>query len=396
MKVLIISKYATPKLYPRHFNLGKGLVSKGYNVTLVASTSNRVGSTDVPKFRGLYKITDYDGLRVVWFKGPSISNKGISRIVSWILFEIQCLLLFKGYNIVYTSSLSLLSVYNGIIRKYLLKSKWILEIRDVWPKSAILLGGYSKLNLGIKFLYFTEKIGYKRCDELIGTMPNFKHRVVNELGLKRDVHFLPQGVDLNILEKERLEIDAQFKAKYLPENRFIVCYVGTMNANNPLNELLVFIENLPVNLRKRYWFMFLGRGENKTKIESRLKRFDNVVFPDPVDKRFIPSILKYCHVGYDSISVELATYGLSRNKWIDYLFCGIPIVCVYEGYKSILKEYNVGTYVEHNNFEMLLQAMEYYRCLDSSERSELSARAKSYILKHHSYEILTNKLEKLF
>lgn len=396
MKVLIISKYATPKLYPRHFKLGEFLINKGYDVTLVASTSNRVGKSDIPQFKGLTKTIYYNNLRVIWLKGPWISNRGLTRILSWVLFELQCLFIFGRFDVVYTSSLSLLSVYNGLYRKFFFGSKWIFEVRDVWPKSAVLLGGYSERNLGIRLLKFTEKVGYKYCDELIGTMPNLKERVNNELGINRYVRFLPQGVDLKVLNENVLEIDEAFKSKYLPNDRFIVAYVGTMNANNPLDELLELIENLPKELESKYWFLFLGRGEKKEHIKTLTSHHKNVVFPRPVDKSYIPSILRRCHVGYDSISPDLATYGLSRNKWIDYLFCGLPIVCVYEGYKSILNEAECGMYIEYKNITALLRAFEYYRNLDAEKYQRVSKRATYFVQENHSYPKLAEQLMQYF
>lgn len=394
MRILIISKYATPYLYPRHFKIGQKLAERGNKVTLITSTSNKVGKSDIPNFIGLFKVIKYNKLKVVWFKGPKISNKGISRIISWILFEIQCLFIFGRYDIVYTSSLSLLSIYSGALRKFFQKSKWLLEIRDVWPHTPLSVGHYSKKNIGIKFLFFTELFGYKYCDVLIGTMPNLKKRVNTELKLNKNVFFLPQGVSSNNYHND--QIFERFKSKYLPKDRFIVAYIGTMNANNPLYELIELIQCLPENLKPKYWFLFLGRGENKHRIMEELSNYDNVVFPEPVKKKYIQSILKYCHVGYDSISRDLAEYGLSRNKWIDYFQSGTPIICVYEGFQSMINEANFGKYVQYNNIKQLLITFEYYRNMSKDEYHLESQRGKSYLMKNHSFEKLTDKLESWF
>lgn len=393
MRVLIISKYATPKLYPRHFRLGEELVKNGFEVVLVCSTSNVVGKADVPNFVGLTKKESINGVEIIWFKGPKITNRGISRILSWIIFELQCLvLIFKRFDVVYTSSLSLLSVYNGFIHKYLFNRTWILEIRDVWPITPIVAGGISKENFGIKFLFFTERLGYVHSDVLIGTMPNLSKRVKEELGIARDVFFLPQGVDIDLFTSDSLEVSSQFKDMYLPRDKFIVGYIGTMNVNNPLDELCELIETLPVDLRTKYWFIFLGSGELKEGLKKRLDSFENVVFPDPVDKKYIASILRHVDVGFDSIASGLAVYGLSRNKWIDYFFNGCPVVCVHEGHRSMINEADFGIYVNYKDIQSLQIAFEYYRVLDEEQMAELKKKSREYLLSQHSFSKLAHKL----
>lgn len=393
MRVLLINKYATPKLYPRHFRLGEELVKNGFEVVLVCSTSNVVGKADVPKFRGLIKKENINGVEVIWFKGPRITNRGLSRMLSWVIFELQCLLLiFKKFDVVYTSSLSLLSVYNGFIHKYLFNRTWILEIRDVWPITPIEAGGFSRENLGIKFLFFTEKLGYVHSDVLIGTMPNLSRRVNKELGIAREVFFLPQGVDTDLFTSDALEISPQFKDMYLPRDKFIVGYIGTMNVNNPLDELCELIETLPADLRAKYWFIFLGSGELKESLQKRLDIFENVVFPDPVDKKYVASILRHVNVGFDSISPGLAVYGLSRNKWIDYFFNGCPVICVHEGYRSMINETNFGTYVNYKDIQSLRNAFEYYRALDEEQMAELKKESYEYLLNQHSFNNLAKKI----
>ena len=393
MKILIISKYATPTLYPRHFRLGKELVRQGFDVLLACSTSNTVGISDVPSFKGLYKKDVIDGVEVIWFKGPKVSNSGTSRILSWFVFELQCLsLIFRSIDVVYTSSLSLLSIYNGYIHKHLFKRKWILEIRDVWPTSPVIAGGFSEKNLGIRFLYFTEKLGYIHSDILTGTMPNLVHRVNNELGIKRDVLCLPQGVDVELFTTQSADIGKEFKETYLPTNRFIVGYVGTINVNNPLTELCELIESQTSELREKYWFVILGRGELKLNLMRRLAPHENVVFPEPVEKKFMASILREIDVGYDSIAPGLATYGLSRNKWIDYFFNGCPVVCVYEGYQSMINDADFGTYVGYGEIEDLEGAFEFYRNLNHQEREALQGRGREYLLQEHSFPALASKL----
>ena len=97
-------------------------------------------------------------------------------------------------------------------------------------------------------------------------------------------------------------------------------------------------------------------------------------------------------VGYDSIAPGLATYGLSRNKWIDYFFNGCPVVCVYEGYQSMINDADFGSYVGYGEIKDLEAALESYRNLNQQERETLQGRGREYLLQEHSYPVLASKM----
>ena len=81
------------------------------------------------------------------------------------------------------SSLSILTLLNGLYLKRKYNCKLIFEIRDIWPLSAIEFGGFDKKNIFIKLLKFVEYLGYKYSDHIVGTMPNLGKHVTKSIRL---------------------------------------------------------------------------------------------------------------------------------------------------------------------------------------------------------------------
>ena len=110
----------------------------------------------------------------------------MKRIISWVQFEIGLLFLdkkeIKKPDTIIISSLSIFSILTGIFYKNKYNAKLIIEIRDIWPLSIIEIKKYSKHNLFIILLSYIEKIGYKKANVIVGTMPNLKEHVKNVSG----------------------------------------------------------------------------------------------------------------------------------------------------------------------------------------------------------------------
>ncbi len=393
-KVWIISKYATPTKYPRHFGIGKDLVAKGLNVTLIASVSNSVAPGDVPKFKGWSKVENHNGLKVIWMNGPSITNAGIIRIFSWFWFEFKVLMtmLFKSKpDAIISSSLSLLSVWSGYFLSRRFKSRFIFEVRDIWPLSLIELGGYSESNILIRFLRYTELLGYRKADAIIGTMPNLKGHVQNVCPEAAEkVVCVPQGVYLEIFEEQSQKLSAEYLDKYIPKNKFIIAYTGTLNPNNPIDTLFEVAKRFETDYPQIH-FLILGEGKNKDKYMSETAALSNVSFPPTISKNQMAHFLSFVDVGYDAFSSTLAEFGLSRNKWIDYMYNSCIIICSYDGFQSMINESQSGLFVPYQNEEALYKGISQIYNMTESERANMGARARAFIAENRTFEKLGDK-----
>lgn len=401
MNIWYISKYASPQKYffgTRHFYLSEEWVKKGDEVCVFTSNSNHLSKNQLPQFKGKSFVENINGVKTIWLNTyKNKTSSGLKRLISWFHFEWQLLSLskkkFKKPDVIIVSSLSLLTVLNGwrFSKKY--KAKFIFEVRDIWPLSAIELGGFSKYHPLILFLAAIEKFGYKKADAIIGTMPNLQEHVFEIIGSNAKCFCIPQGLSIGFYRNQKKLSDDYLK-KYIPSNKFIIAYAGTINVNNPLDTFFEAAKLLREN--NEIHFLVLGSGSMKDKWIEFAKSFQNVSFPPPVQKAEVNNFLSTVDICYDSIDSTIGRYGLSRNKWIDYMYAEKPVICSFSGFQSMINEANSGTFVEYGNAKKLVDAILDYAKLDEEKITEIGKRGKKFLLENRTFDKLAEEYKNIF
>jgi glycosyltransferase involved in cell wall biosynthesis len=396
MNIWYISKYASPSKYffgTRHFYLAEEWVNTGNDVTVFTSNSSHL-TDKLPKFKEYVFIEFINGVRAVWLNTfKSKTSIGISRILSWLHFDFSLLMIKKKHfpnpDVIIVSSLSLTTVLPGWILARRYKAKFIFEVRDIWPLSILILGRYSKYNPFIIYLTWLEKFGYKNADLIVGTIPNLIQHVRENCKINTKCICIPQGVSLRFYEQEQAEINEEYLNNYIPKNKFIICYAGTINANNPLENLINAAKILSPN--DKIHFIILGNGDRKDFYQEITNGFKNISFPPVIPKNQMNSFLQNIDICYDSCNSELSKFGLSRNKWIDYMYASKPIICSYDGFQSMINEANCGLFVKFNDVEKLVKVIQMYSKYNKSELTIMGERAKNFVSENRRFDYLAAK-----
>ena len=119
-------------------------------------------------------------------------------------------------------------IINGIYLKFRFKSKFLYEIRDVWPKSIIELRGISKNNIFILFLKMLDYLGLKYSDIILSPLNNIKLYVKEKNIQNKECIFLPNGIS-NIRSN---------KISLRNKDKFVVGYAGNLSDNNSIMNLI--------------------------------------------------------------------------------------------------------------------------------------------------------------
>lgn len=391
--IWIICKYAFPAKYffgTRHFYLAEEWVKRGYNVDVF--TSNSIHLTDkLPVFTQPYWYENINGIHVHWLNTVRETASGsFKRILSWIHFEwlvvTQRKKAVKRPDVVYVSSLSLLSVISGYLISKRYKAKFVFEVRDIWPLTAKVLGGYSRFHPFIFTLGLIEKWGYRKADLIVGTMPNHIAHVKRVWpGFKKWV-CIPQGVNSGYYEHEQQKLTKEYVFKNVPTDKFVVVYAGTMNRNNPLDALVNAARILKHDHHIN--FLLIGSGDQKERLRRDTADLPNFFVLDHIEKRQIQHLLSFCSLCYDSIDSELAEFGLSRNKWIDYMMAAKPVICSYDGFQSMINEAECGSFVPYNDADALASEIRRYASFAPADLEAIGRRGRDFILQHRRFEKL--------
>ncbi len=396
-RIWFVSKYgSTPEQEgaSRQFSLASNFSKQQYETTLIISRSN--GLKLNPKISKFYRSTVYQDLNVVTLNGPLI-NLGFSlrRIFSWVIFEINLLryaATIRNGNkpdIVIVSSLSLLTLFTGVLLKNKFKAKLVVEIRDIWPLTLVYSGKFSASSPFVKFLAYIEKYGYKNADGIVGTMPRLDLHLKKILTQPFHFRCIPMG--FSEYQTLHLEKPANAASKLeLPKNKFVVAYAGAIGRLNKVDELLMTARQLRDN--DEVFFAIFGDGPEKKKLEIEANSLNNITFYGAFPKSEIISILSKCDLLVMPIYKSgIYDYGISPNKWIDYMLSGRPMLISYSGYRSIINEAGCGLFIDANNPELMAQEIIHMMTMGTEELDIMGKKGYEYVTKHHSYSQLAKE-----
>lgn len=371
----------------RDFMILKELARQEIYCLLITSDANHLATT--PMFPSRYYHLLVNEVNVCWVKTLKYKTaKSIGRIFSWFSFEWGVFFLrkkkiFPDPDVVVVSSLSLLSIFNGLIIKKKYGCRLIFEVRDIWPLTIIEEGGFHKRNPFVIFLGLVERLGYKKADVIVGTMPNLQTHVEEVLGEKKQTFCIPMGVDNSQIEAN-FEINADYREKYFPKNKTIFAYVGTVGITNALDcffECAVLLQN-----NKGVHFLIVGDGDLLEYYIQKTKNLCNVTFAPKVPKEFVPSVLAHCSVLYFStFPSKVWEYGQSLNKVIDYMLSGKPIICSYSGFPSMINEAECGLFVPAGNVTKLREAILYYESIAQIERDKIGIKGRKWVIENRNF-----------
>jgi len=393
LSIWYVSKYIAPPgsctVGGRGYLLMKELAQMGHRIALITSDSNQLA--DPPKLGANYLIQEVDGMRLCWVRTMKYSvAKSMRRMLSWLHFEWRLLWLPRQElplpDVVVVSSLSLLTVLNGLWWRARYKCRLVFEVRDIWPLTLTEEGGFSPANPFVWVLGFVERLGYKYADSIVGTMPNLREHVQNELGSSKTTHCIPMGLDVSVLAYPN-SLPADYEASYIPKDKFVIAYVGSIGITNALDTFLDCAESL--REQSHIHFLVVGDGDLRESYRVKYSHLSNLSFAPRVPKAMVQSVLVKCDLLYFSVHVsKVWKYGQSLNKVIDYMMAGKPIVASYTGYPSMINEAACGTYVPAGAVAALKREIVRYASLSEQERFEMGTRGKTWLLKNRGYKKL--------
>lgn len=400
-EIWYISKYASTPNFgapSRQYFYSKYLAKKR-SVTLVYSRSN--GGSNLPRLGFKNHFTDeQDGVKTVMLNGPKVQyGFNLRRIFSWALFEFRLLLwcLIKKKprpDVIIVSSLSILTFLSGILLKRFYKCKLICEVRDIWPLTIQETKNWTDRNIFIRVLGAIELSGYKNADAIVGSMANLKEHI-KERGIKdlEKVHYLPMGFDTewwNKSDQESVVIDGIINQ--IPKEHTLVGYAGTIGLVNAIGQIIDAAELLR---DKPISFLILGDGGLKTALMEDVEKrgLENVYFLPRVPKEEVQSFLSKCHILVNPwlADVTIYKYGVSPNKWIDYMYSGRPIIVPMDGYHNIINEAKCGEFIKADDSLVLSKTIEKYSLMPREELDEIGANGRRFLLENLSYNTLANK-----
>ena len=387
----------------RHYDLGKELVRRGHKVTIFASGFDHNNKKYIkvhPKER--YKIEDYNGVRFIWLNTISYYVNNWRRVLNMISYGIRVLSVCRAVetpDVIIGSSVHPFAVLAAwwLARRY--KAKFIFEVRDLWPQTAVEMGAIKATGIPAKILYAWEKFMYKKAEKIIVLLPNAKEYIEKRGIDPQKIVWIPNGANLEQFDNPK-QLDPDSNLVQLlrkNKNKFKVIYTGAHGPANGLNVVIEAVSILQKNHNKVQFFL-IGDGVEKDKLQHNAKKYNlkNIHFFSSIPKEQIPDLLRYADLLLHCFApINVFKYGISPNKIFDYLASGKPIIISAEIMNNIAQDAKAGIVVEPGNAEALARGILKIENMTLEERQKLGANGRAYVEKYHNTRVLADNLEKI-
>lgn len=321
-RVLYVSQYFVSGDQPggvRHWQHCRALARAGHEVTVVTSYVQHKERTIPEEYRGrrIVRSTE-DGLDVVrTYSTPGYGRDLRSRLSNYGTFALWSLLAelrLPRPDVVVASSPSLpaAAAAAGVARAR--RSRFLLEVRDLWPDSAVAMGLVTNPRV-IGAARRMEHYCYRRADRIVALTEGIEEGVVQSGVVPAGrVTLITNGVDLDVVPQESDVADLP-----VADDAFVAMFVGAHGTYSSLETVLGAADLLRDD--PAIQVVLVGGGDRKPALveQAAAMGLPNVTFVDPVPKRQVPAYLAradLCLLPYQDRELFA---GALPNKVFDYL-----------------------------------------------------------------------------
>lgn len=384
-----ISKYAVTPQYgnpTRQYFLSKYLAREGHKVSLIYSRSSMFAT---PPPRISEPITSrFEGFRQVMLPGPLVSlGFSLKRVWSWLFFERKVRKWARKQaefpDVIIVSSLSILTFLTGIALKSKYDCKLVVEVRDIYPFTLTALGKFKPHHPAIRYLSKVETESYKAADLIVSTLDYFEDHLnkVFPDGLNK-YQFIPMGFDPEYFQKENI-IASSFDM--LANHSFVVGYAGSFSTTQATDVMFEAIKKMANDLGIH--FVLAGDGVEKAAGLAKIRGLHNYTDLGRIDKNQVPIMLEYCDVVLNPwLDLKVYEYGISPNKWMDYMYAAKPIIISYAGKSKLIQQAACGSIIAPEDTDALVDEIYRFKNMPSTQRAKIGDNGRRYLEDNLNYQ----------
>lgn len=340
MTILIVHQFYLLAGEPggsRFNELAKQWASAGHRVTVVAGNRNYATGRVPDELRSQWAVETRDGAVTVWrCHVPASYNAGfLGRVWAFAGFTISSLyasIRAENPDVIITTSPPLTVAITGwALRRFRFpKAKWVFEVRDLWPESAVTTGVLSGKSLLTRLLYRLEAAAYRNCDLISVLTPAFKADIVRrQLADDNKIATIPNAADFRLFEARH---DRHALRESLGwSEKFVLLYAGAHGTANAITQLVDAAERL--KHRKDILIASVGDGPKRRACEESAgaRGLTNIVFLGPVAKDRVHELIVAADVGVAVLQNNATFKTVYPNKIFDYMACSRATLLAIDG-----------------------------------------------------------------
>ncbi|MFZ5516360.1 MAG: glycosyltransferase family 4 protein [Candidatus Zhuqueibacterota bacterium] len=401
MNILYITQYYPPEIgatQTRAVEMAKNLVQRGHAVTVLTEFPNHPTGVIPEKYRfKLFQRETDSGIDVLrmWVYARPKKNFA-TRMLFYLSFMVTAIIgglaLRKKFDVVFATSPPLFVGAAGAVICFFRRAKLVLEVRDLWPETAVILGELSNkyfINLSEKLELFL----YNTSERIVTVTSGFKNRIIERAKVPPEkIIVIPNGANTELYrpgEKDttvlqNLDIDAA---------TFIIGYTGLHGLMHGLD----FVVEVANQLReeKDIFFLFIGEGVRKAHLIETARKYGlgNMMFLEAQAEEQLPRYIQTCDLGLTTIKKTIVSDRVIPVKVFTYMACAKPVLlCVDGETREIVEQAGAGLFAEPENVDQLKDAILKLKN-DPARCRTMGQNGRRLVEQHYSRAALAQKLE---
>ncbi|HBM81703.1 MAG: glycosyltransferase family 4 protein [Clostridiales bacterium] len=401
MNILFLTQYCPPEVgapQNRIFEFAKCLKKYGHEVSILTAMPNYPKGEIFEGYKG--KKSLLEEIECIKIIRTSIyatkSNKFTKRLRNYLSFSISSVITGRKYvknvDVIITESPPLFLGYSGYLLSRIKKCKYVFNVSDLWPESAVKLGVLHNKFL-INASTWLEEFCYKKADLITGQTRGIVDNIKSRIAQKDKVHLLTNGVDTELFGRENRSED--LRREWGISDKFAACYAGIHGIAQGLEVIINAAKLLRDN--ENICFVFIGEGPEKQKLISLKEKYklNNVLFFPMQAKKQMPRII----ASMDAAVIPLKKLDLFKgalpSKMFEALASELPIVLSVEGEaEKLIRSADAGICVEPENSEEIAQAvLKLYK--DEGLRKHFGENGRQYVMNNYSRQNISKMFEGL-
>jgi glycosyltransferase involved in cell wall biosynthesis len=376
MRILLIHQYFLEKNDgggSRWNEMAKMWAAEGHEITVLAGMVHYASGKKNERYKGKYFFSEEfePGIQVVRCHVSEAYNVNfIGRL--WAYFSFVFSSIYAGifkirgkYDIILVTSPPLFVGITAYVLSRLKRVPYLLEIRDLWPESAIDTGVLKNTQI-IRLAYWVEAFLYKKAAKINVLTPAFREKLIIEKHVPAEkILYIPNAADFGLSDHllHNYDVNEFRKSKGL-EGRFVITYVGAHGIANHLVQVLDAATHLK-EIHPEVLFLLIGEGMEKPWLKQKAEKrglFDmNVRFIDAVPKSDVFKFILASDLGASILKKNDTFKTVYSNKTFDYMACKKPVLMLIDGVsRELVENASCGRYVPPEDTAAFVEAVKHY------------------------------------
>ena len=391
MRVLLVSQYYPPEIgatQNRMSEFVRGLRARGHDVDVLTEVPNHPTGVIAPEYRRGWRFVERaaDGSRVVrvWVAASAKKTFG-RRLAFYGSFFAASLAaatrLPTHYHVVAATSPPLPAAAAGLALSRWKQARFVLDVRDLWPKAAKALGELSNRHAYWAAERLERKL-YRSAARITATTQAFCSYIGTHGGDPARIVHIANGTRLDLFEPSRPKAAP---AGMGGQREMVVGYVGLHGIAQGLDTLLdaaALLREHPVR------WMFVGEGPIKNRLITRAKAqgLSKVHFFPAIPLSECASWLNVADVVVVPLAADKTFDAFVPSKLFDAMACARPVLLSVNGEaRHILETAGAGRFVTAGDPRALCDAVLALNG-DPDAREAMGRRGRAFVERHYSRE----------